>query len=216
MITTWLCSCGSGASPSRTPRAVVCRYSAATTSRACSSTSSPAVAAADGRHRLGRGGPSPRSRPPRARPPSSRRWVSSPSAHTAETDFGALNVRSIPPPRPPPAPSRRSHSPLRGWRPSISAMKSWPSIVSPSIPSRASVSGAASHRPGAWVGSPRGSGSSRRARARRSLTRGSARTRRPWRHRCWLRSSHRLQTTTAPKRPSELHSARTAPAQVSI
>src|ERR1039458_9068279 len=77
-------------------------------------------------------------------------------AHTAETDFGGLKVMSIPPARPPPAPSGRSHAPLRGWRPSINAMKSGPSIVSPSMPSMASVSGLESHWPGAWAGSPSG------------------------------------------------------------
>ena len=35
------------------------------------------------------------------------------SAHTADTDFGALNVKSIPPPRPPSAPAGRNHRPVR-------------------------------------------------------------------------------------------------------
>ena len=41
VMTTWLCSCGSGACAPVTPRAVVCRYSAAITSLACSSTTWP-------------------------------------------------------------------------------------------------------------------------------------------------------------------------------
>jgi len=49
----------------------------------------------------------------------SRRWAESPSAHTADTDFGALNVRSMPPPRAPVAPAARSHSSVRGCRPSM-------------------------------------------------------------------------------------------------
>ena len=87
----------------------------------------PAVAAAHGRHRLGE----MRHRFAHGRGVRGLHLAAlaaSPSAHTAETDFGALNVRSIPPPRPPVAPPARSHSPLRGWRPSISAMKSGPSI----------------------------------------------------------------------------------------
>ena len=36
------------------------------------------------------------------------------SAHTVETDFGALNVTSIPPPLPPPAPSGRRNLPVPG------------------------------------------------------------------------------------------------------
>ena len=56
----------------------------------------------------------------------------------------------------------------------------------------------------------RASGSSRRARARPSCPPGSGRTRRLGRHRCSLRSSHRVMTTSAPKRPTRLHSARCA------
>ena len=211
-MTTWLCSCGSGASASRTPRAVVCRYSAATTSRAGSSNTCP------WERRRTVGTVSVRcaivSLTAAACAASiSRRWDSSASAHTADTDFGALNVRSIPPPRAPLEPASRSQRPVRGCLPSISAMKSRPSTVEPSMPRRASVSGEVSHWPGAWGGSRRGRGSSRRALAARSLTPGSARSRRPWRRQCWQGSSQRVQTPTAPDRPTNWHSVDTAPAQ---
>ncbi len=45
-------------------------------------------------------------------------------AHTADTDFGAENVASIPATRDPSPPTRRSGSPVRGERPSINARSS--------------------------------------------------------------------------------------------
>ena len=80
-----------------------------------------------------------------------------PSAQTTDTDFGALNVTSIPPPREPSAPALRSHRPVPGCRPSINAMKSPPSTgAAGSTPRRASVSGAESQLPGASASSPPG------------------------------------------------------------
>ena len=193
---------------SRTPRAVVCRYSAAMTSRGRLLEHLPVGAPAHGRHGVGQ----VRHRP------VDRRGVCgfdlaaldpSASAHTVDTDFGALNVRSIPPPRAPLEPACAQPPPDLGCLPSIIEMKSRPSTVAPSMPRRASVSGEASHRPGAWVGSPSGTGSSRRALARRSLTPGSGRSRRPWRRRCSLRSSQGLQTPTALETGQRICTART-------
>ena len=172
----------------------MCRYSAATRSAACSSTS----CRRGGAGQLARsrsGAPSPRSPPRRAQPPCRGAVRVAERPHRRDRLRGA--ERQVDPAAPGAvAPARRSHRPLRGWRPSISAMKSGPSTAPPSMPRRASVSGEASHRPGACVGSPPGRGSSRRALAPPSLTPGSGRTRRPWRRRCSMRSSHPIQTTT--------------------
>ena len=131
--------------------------------------------------------PAPSDRPSTARPPAScaasicSRCHGSPSAHTTDTDFGALNVTSIPPPREPSdAGAGAATGPSPGRRPSINAMNSAPSTgASGSIPSRASVSGSDSQRPGASVSSPSGSGSSRPAPARSSCPPDSGRSHRP-------------------------------------
>ena len=83
-----------------------------------------------------------RAAPPDRAPSSTpARCSSLPSAHTAETDFGALNVKSIPPARRPSAPARRMNSPVTGCRPSINATSCSALTGSPaSRPSRSRVS----------------------------------------------------------------------------
>ena len=150
-------------SPSRTPRAVrVTIFGGHDLPRGLLD-HLPAVAAAHCRHRLGQ----MRHRLADCRGVRGLHVLSlasSPSAHTALTDFGALNVKSIPPPRPPPAPLAEAIA-----RPRVAALHQRDEVPALDCgvldPSRASVSGVASHRPGAWVGSPSGSGSSRRAPA---------------------------------------------------
>ena len=203
---TWLCSCGSGAWAPETPRAVVCRYSVAITSLAFFY--DLAAVAAHDRHLRSQ----VMDRLLTARPWACSiclRCHGSPSAHTVETDFGALNVTSIPPPRPPPAPSGRSQRPVLGCRPSIKAMKSAPSS-GPSVSTpRFQVSASASHRPGAWAISPSGGevvvlalGLHRLALQVARVPAASART--------YARRSHHMSDDRQhPEAATQLHSART-------
>jgi len=161
VITTWLCSLRGRASPPPPhSAAVVWRYSAAN--------QIPARAPPTPRLRSGRrdrSGTVSVGRTPGASRTGAlcaasipRRVSSSPRAHS--TDHRLRRAEGPHPhlrPRPPPAPSRRSHRPLRGWRPSISAMKSAPSNrLSLDPETGPGVSALASHRPAGCCGSPSG------------------------------------------------------------
>ena len=210
MITTWLCSCGSGAcAPHDTAGGgvpvlggdqVPARAPPPPGRRSGDARSAPVSA------QMSR---SPRSTALACACSICSRCHASPSAHTAETDFGALNVKSIPPPRPPSAPVRTEPRPAAG----VAALHQRHEVRA--VDRLAGLDPQPRERLG--VGEPaagrlrrlavRGSGSSRRAPARRSCPPDSGRTRRPWRHRCSLRSSHPIHDHDPPNRPTNLHSA---------